>query len=433
VRLWDLSVRARRPDPGHSMTVVGVDLAPDGKTAISAGYDREARLWDVATGRTTAVLRGHLGRVYSAKLLPGGKEVTASGDGTIRLWDGSGAVSVAPLAIAGGHFYDVAASADGSVIAAGATDGRVHVWRPASNQVSAFQVNDGGTVDGVATSADGRYVATGGSDSIVRVFDSTSGALLATLKGHTTTVPGVAFSPDGTHVASCGEDGMVWLWDWRAGTGKLVWQGARSYRLQFLPDGRHLGVASADGFARIVDSSGVEPPRELAGHIGEVNEVRFSADGTLAVTGGNDATVRVWDVASGRPVWHAARPATPWTEDESHAGLADFPTTAVTAGADGPAGTVALGFDSGQVTLWVRATGEELYTIRLHGPVAAISLDGATLSADSDLGDHVDVDLSPLTLPYCDLLRNVWANVPVTWEGLKPVRAGPPSGHQCAE
>ena len=46
---------------------------------------------------------------------------------------------------------------------------------------------------------------------------------------------------------------------------------------------------------------------------------------------------------------------------------------------------------------------------------------------DNDmLADTLSVDLRPLDAPYCELMRAVWADVPVTWEGLHPVAAAPP-------
>jgi WD40 repeat protein len=43
----------------------------------------------------------------------------------------------------------------------------------------------------------------------------------------------------------------------------------------------------------------------LRGHRTEVNSIRFTPDGTHAVTAGDDGTVRLWDLADGRPTWRA--------------------------------------------------------------------------------------------------------------------------------
>ncbi|HTJ45265.1 MAG TPA: hypothetical protein VL463_24330 [Kofleriaceae bacterium] len=52
--------------------------------------------------------------------------------------------------------------------------------------------------------------------------------------------------------------------------------------------------------------------------------------------------------------------------------------------------------------------------------------------AVSELGDEVTIDVAPLAADYCALMRSVWAQVPVTWEGGGPVRTPPPRAHRCA-
>jgi len=73
--------------------------------------------------------------------------------------------------------------------------------------------------------------------------------------------------------------------------------------LDFLPDGRHLASASADGTARIWNLQGeAADPILLNGHAGPVLSVAVSPDGRTIATGGEDKTVRLWHAADGKAI-----------------------------------------------------------------------------------------------------------------------------------
>ena len=59
-------------------------FSPDGKTLASGGVDDSIKLWDVATGKNTATLKGH---AFSVAFSPDGKTLASGGyDKTIKLW-----------------------------------------------------------------------------------------------------------------------------------------------------------------------------------------------------------------------------------------------------------------------------------------------------------------------------------------------------------
>jgi Amidohydrolase family/WD domain, G-beta repeat len=65
--------------------------------AMSPRLDKTARLWEAATGKQVAILRGHDDAVWSAAFSPdGNRVVTASSDKTARLWD-AGAKGNSPV------------------------------------------------------------------------------------------------------------------------------------------------------------------------------------------------------------------------------------------------------------------------------------------------------------------------------------------------
>jgi RNA polymerase sigma factor (sigma-70 family) len=63
--------------------------SPDGKRLASWGHQNDTiRVWDAATGKELAHLRGHRGDVTAVAFLPGGEGlISASGDTTLLVWD----------------------------------------------------------------------------------------------------------------------------------------------------------------------------------------------------------------------------------------------------------------------------------------------------------------------------------------------------------
>ena len=78
---------------GHTDSVDSVAVSPDGKTLASGSFDKSIKLWDVASGKNTATLKGHDKIVNnvafsSVAFSPDGKTLASgSADETIKLWD----------------------------------------------------------------------------------------------------------------------------------------------------------------------------------------------------------------------------------------------------------------------------------------------------------------------------------------------------------
>lgn len=91
------------------MKTNGIAFSPDGLRVLTGGLDRTARVWDAASGKSLAELKGHTSDVTSAAFSSDGtKVVTASLDNTARVWDAATAKTIAELK---GHSHQVYSAA----------------------------------------------------------------------------------------------------------------------------------------------------------------------------------------------------------------------------------------------------------------------------------------------------------------------------------
>ena len=86
LKLWDVATLTDIIT-WQADTVYSVAFSPDG-TILASGAWREFKLWDVATRKNIATLKGHTNRVFSLVFSPDGTTlISGSEDRTVKLWD----------------------------------------------------------------------------------------------------------------------------------------------------------------------------------------------------------------------------------------------------------------------------------------------------------------------------------------------------------
>jgi tetratricopeptide (TPR) repeat protein len=159
---------------GHTQSAFSASFSPDGTRIVTASQDGTAKVWDAKTGAEALTLKGHTDWVHSASFSPDGTRiVTTSGDKTVRVWDAKTGAEALTLK---GH-----------------TD-RVY---------------------SASFSPDGTRIVTASFDLTARVWDAKAGAEALTLQGHKWFVYSASFSPDGTRIVTASWDRTARVWDAR--------------------------------------------------------------------------------------------------------------------------------------------------------------------------------------------------------------------------
>ena len=224
--------------------------------------------------------------------------------------------------------------------------------------------NTFGSIYSIAFAPDGERLAAGDSNGDIHVYDVAAGRLLHIFSGHCGWVTSLAFSPDGGLLASGGTDHAVRLWDVDSGQCLKILDQHTSeiWAVEFSPTGHLLASGSDDATIRLWDVASGDTCQILEGHSSWVLGVRFVADerpspnspavapqGCL-VSCSDDHTVKIWDISTGR----CDRTLGP--VDSSLRSIAISPCNRVLAGGD----------EAARIHLWELGTGHYLGTFEGH-------------------------------------------------------------------
>jgi len=262
---------SRRALRGHSHFISDVVISSDGAFALSASWDGELRLWDIATGKTTRRFVGHKKDVLSVAFSVDNRQiVSGSRDGTIRLWNTLGECKYA--------------------ISGTDSESQGHTeW------VSCVRFSPSQSVP---------LIVSCGWDKLVKVWNLTNCKLRNDLVGHTGYLNTVCVSPDGSLAASGGKDNTAMLWD--LNEGKRLYSldaGNIIHGLVFSPNRYWLCAATEDSIKIwdleskvIVDTLRPEEPE--VGSMPACTCLAWSADGSTLFAGYSDNVIRVYAVTS---------------------------------------------------------------------------------------------------------------------------------------
>lgn len=288
----------------HEGEVVAASFGADGRI-VTASSDGTARIWDAESGRPVGQPLRHEGAVAAASFSPDGRlVVTGSMDGTARVWNAESGQPVSrPLrhetAITMASF-----SPDGRrmITASGVFGGTgLRVWDVERGEPIGNPQPRGEAMMSASFSRDGRRIVTASSDGTARVWDAATVAQVRELRAGDAVIT-ARFSPNGRLIVTGSHDNTAQVWDVESGkrTGEPLRHDGPVGTASFSPDGRSIVTASWDGTARVWDVESGEPLGQPMRHGAGLLTASFSADGQRIVTASEDGTARVWDGESGR-------------------------------------------------------------------------------------------------------------------------------------
>jgi WD40 repeat protein/beta-lactamase regulating signal transducer with metallopeptidase domain len=378
IKLWDATSGEHVFEIGaHTLSVLCLAFSPDGKMLASGSgkwgdenapeQPGEIKLWDVASRKEVASLKGHEDRVWSVSFSADGKTLATGGwDKTVRLWDVAGRKEKAKLKLPEPHapeFEAVLAGAlapETNLLALGTDAKTIHLLDAATCEVRHVLEGHADAVTCLAFAPGGKLLASGSPDYTIKLWDPAAGKEVRTLKGHTSWVHGLAFAPDGKTLASGAYDKTVRLWEVATGKERRVLKGhtAAVRAVAFALDGKRLATAGSDRTIKLWDLTGDRKPVTLKAHEGTVRALAFSPDGKKLASAGEDGLVKLWDPATG----------------EARATLKGHADAVLSLAFSPRGGLLAAGGQDQTVRVWDVATGQLRSTLGGHGDAVTVVL-----------------------------------------------------------
>lgn len=308
VFIWNVKARTKIPLIGHARKVAirtAVFSPTEGDCVLTASGDGSTRLWNARNGRAEGVIWAHRGGVNSSAFSSDGKTIVTAGtyDRTVSLWNADNPGNGLAYLVHPNEVYRAASNRDGSKIATASNDG-IRIWNRRPMKTDAPNSSSPSGIPSPPPDT---------SDSLVHLWNllrrldalnSTPpvGVLPFSLDangssppvqsapppilGHKGRVFSVVFSSDDSCFLSSGQDGTARLWNTFTEQQRSVFRGHSSSvsSAAFDPSSARIVTTSLDNTARIWTTTPSMGVPILTGEKGEFATGSFSRDANHIIT-----------------------------------------------------------------------------------------------------------------------------------------------------
>ena len=267
---------------GHFDSMNAIAYSPDSQRIVTAADDGKIKVWDVNSGFCVVTFTEHISGVTACDFAKRGNVLfTASLDGSVRAWDliryRNFRTFTAPSRLS---FSSLAVDPSGEVVCAGSIDSfDIHIWSVQTGQLLDRLSGHEGPVATLAFAPDGGTLVSGSWDKTVRLWNIFARTQTSEPLQLMSDILCVAFRPDSKQIAVSTLDGQLTFWS----VSEATQQGGVDAR------------RDVSGGRKLTD-------RRTAANVAGTKSfttIKYSADGTCILAGGNSKYICLYDVQSG--------------------------------------------------------------------------------------------------------------------------------------
>lgn len=218
--------------------------------------------------------------------------------------EGSSQGAKYPLKLEGhkGYIHTIAVNGDTTVIASGASDSSIRLWKFAQLDQPEVLTGHRGYVYSVAFSRDPRQLVSVGMDGNIRVWNIEKSQDVNVAQAHNDRIFALSVDPVRMKAYSAGMDGKIKIHDLATlkEEAELPGHAERVYTMALSRDGKYLASGSMDKTLKVWSTDSKRELFTLKGHEDRIYAAAFSADGKRVFSGSMDETVRIWNRETGK-------------------------------------------------------------------------------------------------------------------------------------
>jgi len=290
----------------HVSGIKSIQFFMSQNRVISASSDGLVEIWDVAKQRRTGGFKAHPpSSMIDVRLMKDERYcITGGRDGRLAKWDLQSGQAVSEMRTEGA-VHSIEIDSKRNLLAAVHWDVRRVVILNLStrNVINEFDLPEKEVGYDTRFSPDGNYLVVAHSGGGARIWDIVRGKPVGDVGGHASKVESICFVDEGRYLVTGGYDRLLRVWDTRS--WRLVREGRDEAMIAHLAahlKGKLLFTALHNGCVGVWDWTVMKRVRLIRCHKGSTYVVNISDDAELIVSGGQDATIQIHEVASFKKV-----------------------------------------------------------------------------------------------------------------------------------